>query len=132
MFPRNVRGRIILAWSLAQQGKFTEAISECDKVNELGHRDYGICLGYVYAKSGKKRLAYRILAEDLKADAFNGYGRAQIYAMLDEKDKAFGLLEKVIQKKAVGSLRLTYAPGFDNLRDDPRYKKMVKQIGFPE
>jgi len=131
-FPEYARGHYWLAISLAQQGKFTEAISECNKAKELGDRSYRSCLGYVYAKSGKKREAYRILAEGLKANEINEYGRALIYAMLDEKDKAFGLLEKAIQKKTRLVLRLRTEAGFDNLRDDPRYKEMVKRIGLPE
>jgi len=131
-FPDHPFANFGLAKSLAQQGKFTEARSACNKIIEKGSSAFPSCLGYVYAKSGKKSEAYRILAEDLKANEIHEYNRALIYAMLDEKDKAFVVLEQLSQNKHNWVMRLTTDPSFDNLRDDPRYKEMVKRIGFPE
>jgi len=123
-----------LAVILNRQGKFKEALAACNKRKELGHGDYINCFGYVYATSGKKREAYRVRDHRTNHGGFanNDYVWAVMHAMLDEKDKAFPHLEKVIQMRGGGILRLTTEAGFDNLRDDPRYKEMVKRIGLPE
>ncbi len=51
---------------------------------------------------------------------------------VDEKEKAFGLLEKAIQNKSRVIFRIKTEPRLDNLRDDPRYQDIIKKIGFPE
>jgi len=58
--------------------------------------------------------------------------RADTYSLLNEKDKAFEILQKLYEEKSPFLSDLKSNRNFDNLRNDPRYKEMVKRIGFPE
>jgi len=132
MFPEYARGHGWLAASLAHLGKYTEAISECNKAIELGDRSDRLYLAYVYAKSGKKSEAYKILDENIQDTEYDVYVKAIIYALLNDKDRAFQVVEKLNQDKFSYVLFIKTEPGFDNLRNDPRYKELLRKMGLPE
>jgi len=125
-------GRRWLALAFARQGKFEEAISECKKAIELSGRSYRLCLGYVYAKSGETAKSYDILAEDLPINEESKFVRGVIYLLLGDKNAAFQILEKLTQGKAASVLFLKVNPEFDVVRNDSRYRDLIKKIGFPE
>jgi len=50
---------------------------------------------------------------------------------LGEKDKAFEWLEKGFQTKA-DQTYIKWTIPFESLRDDPRYKDLLKRMGLPE
>jgi hypothetical protein len=54
---------------------------------------------------------------------------ALIYVGLDEKDQAMTWLEKAYAEHFNPSVLLR--PAFDPLRSDPRFKDLVRRIGFP-
>jgi hypothetical protein len=55
-----------------------------------------------------------------------------LYSIQNEKDKAFEILEKLYKEKSPSLSALGSGPNWDNLRDDPRYKDLIKRIGLPE
>jgi hypothetical protein len=57
---------------------------------------------------------------------------AMAFAAMNEKDKAFDLLEKAFQERAISVLGIKVEPEYDRLRTDPRYQELIKRIGFPE
>jgi hypothetical protein len=61
------------------------------------------------------------------------YGQASWLTMLGEKEKAFAALERSLEADERPSLvALKVDPRFDPLRDDPRFKDLLRRIGFPE
>jgi len=54
------------------------------------------------------------------------------YAILGEKDRAFGLLEKACREKSGGIGSIKTIPAFDSLRSDPRYADLLKRMGLPQ
>ena len=54
---------------------------------------------------------------------------AAVYAGLGEKDKAFEWLEKDFQTKGEVS-NIRWGIPFESLRDDPRYKDLLKRMGL--
>jgi hypothetical protein len=60
------------------------------------------------------------------------YTLARLFAELGEKDKAFANLEKAFQTRQAPFLRLKVDPRLDALRDDPRYKDLLKRMNLPE
>ena len=54
------------------------------------------------------------------------------YAGLGEKDKAFEWLDKSYESHDEAILWLKNHPMFEPLRDDPRYKPMLKRLNLPE
>lgn len=57
---------------------------------------------------------------------------ASIYAALGDKDRAFAKLEKAFAERDYNLHRLKVDPLFDPLRDDPRFKDLVRRIGLPK
>lgn len=55
---------------------------------------------------------------------------AALYAAMNEKDNAFRMLEKSSANKEVELYWLKVDPLFYSLHDDPRFKRLLKKIGF--
>ena len=126
-----------LGLSYLKQGRNPEAITELEKAVELSNRS-GISLGdlgYVYAVAGKRAEAAAVIKEledkYAKKEA-NGMYIAAVYAGLGDKDKAFSWLEKDFLARAGNLPQIRWQLQFDALRDDQRYKDLLKRMGLPE
>ena len=125
-----------LGQSYLKLGRNAEAITSLEKAVELSNRAGTplMTLGYAYGVAGKRTEA-AVIAKELEEK----YARketvamyaAGVYAGLGDKDKAFEWLEKAFQNKedlGFTRWRIHYGP----LRDDPRYKDLLKRMGLPE
>jgi TolB-like protein/Tfp pilus assembly protein PilF len=125
-----------LGLSYLKQGRNAEAIASLEKAVELSKRENNnfSVLGYVYAATGKRTESIAIVKELDKRYARNespARNIAQVYAGLGEKDKAFEWLEKGFSDK--GNLSwISFEIPFESLRDDPRYKDLMKRMNLPE
>jgi len=91
--------------------------------------------GYAYAKSGQRQKAEEIIKmwkESEKTKYVTNYWVAVIYATLGDKDAAFAELEKAYQAHDWFLQRLKVDPFLDPLRDDPRFKDLLKRMNLPE
>ena len=126
-----------LAISYAKTGRHAEALAAGEKAVELTKRA-GITLGtfgFVNAAAGRKAEAVSIIQEledKYSQKAALGIDIAFVYAELREKDKAFEWLEKDFQVRNGKLGMLRWRGSFDTLRDDPRFKDLVKRMGLPE
>jgi len=92
-------------------------------------------LGYAYAKSGQRQKAEAVLKqwkEIKKTKYVANYWVAIVYAALGEKDAAFAELEKAYREHDWFIQRLRVDPYMDPLRDDPRFKDLVRRLGLPQ
>ena len=87
--------------------------------------------GYAYAKSGRRSEAESVLAKYNSDPTFQGSNIAMIYGALGDKDKAFAALERGYSAKE-DLARMKVDPLFDDLRDDPRFKDLLKRMNLPE
>ena len=90
-------------------------------------------LAILYALSGKKGEAARILNEQLKMAAeeyVSPYTIAQIYSVLNDREQAFGWLEKGFESRDAPMTNLDVDPFFDNLRSDPRFSDLKRRMGL--
>jgi len=55
---------------------------------------------------------------------------AGFHAFIGETDKAFEWLERAYEEKEFSLLRLTRDDMLDSVREDPRYKSLIKRLGF--
>ncbi len=114
-------------------GRSEEAIREIESV--VPGREAGPLalaeLGYAYAVTGRKAEALRIVdaIQQLSQTGYVDYERlALIYTGLGEKDRALDLLEKGLARKDVGMLVIKPDPRFDPLRDQARFKSILRSM----
>jgi len=126
----------ILGLSYLKQGRHADAIASMNKAVALSNRASFILvnLGYAYGVTGKRVEATAIvkeLEEKYARKESNGRYVASVYAGLGEKDKAFEWLEKDYQSKADLTWIRTDIP-YESLRDDPRFKDLLRRMNLPE
>jgi serine/threonine protein kinase/Flp pilus assembly protein TadD len=126
-----------LALSYLKKGRSEEAIAAAQKAAELTNRSAITLgdLGYIYAAVGKRAEAIDKIKElerrYTRKEAIGQY-IATIYVGLGDKDKAFEWLEKDFQARNGKLAEIRWQMQFDPLRDDPRYKDLLKRMGLPE
>ena len=135
--PNHPIGRWILSQALIYKGMYGEAISlneqwlQTDPTNQFALRDAGIA----YAKAGRPDKAEEMIRkfrEIAKTKYVPTCRIASIYAALGDKDKAFEELQKALEVRDWELFRMGPDPYFSSLRDDPRFKEMLKRINLPE
>lgn len=60
------------------------------------------------------------------------YFVAGLFAELGEKDKAFAALNEALETRDQHTLWMKVDPYMDPLRDDPRFREVLRRAGFPE
>jgi serine/threonine-protein kinase len=126
-----------LALSYLKRGQNAEAIAAAEKAADLTNRA-GITLGdlgYVYATAGKRSEAVAVIKElEVKYARKEAIGQylSAVYAALGDKDKAFEWLEKDFQARNGKLVEVRWQLQSEALRDDPRYKDLLKRMGLPE
>ena len=91
--------------------------------------------GYAYGKSGQRNEAEEIIKkfkEIGKTQYVVSYYVASIYAALGDKDKSFAELEKAFAEGDSELPRLKVDPLMILLRNDPRFKDLLKRMNLPE
>jgi len=118
-------------------GRYDEAISIGREVPKDSPSRWlsVVVLGHAYAKMGNRDKAERQIAElqnMAKTRYIRPYYIASIYAALGDKDKAFAELERSFEERNVYLNRVNSDPFADPLRDDPRFRDLLKRMGLPE
>jgi Tfp pilus assembly protein PilF len=132
-----------MAMAYAHKEMYAEAIAEFEK----GANPGGVApapsatmppspvLAYIYAKSGRKADAEKILAsiqEGARQRYVPAITSARIYTALGEKDKAFEWLQKSYIERSLtaqtGGIKAD--PSFDPLHSDPRYADLLHRINL--
>jgi tetratricopeptide (TPR) repeat protein len=118
-------------------GRNTDAVTNLEKAVELSNRSAVTLmnLGYGYRVAGKRIEAADVIKEMGQKHARKespGLYLAGVYAGLGDKDKAFEWLEKDVSLKHGELSIIKWRVQFQSLRDDPRYKDLLKRMGLPE
>ncbi len=134
--PNYAEAYRLLAYNSFLEGDSERAESEARKSVELsnGIGWSQITLSIVLAQHGKHEEAKKIIStleSSSETQAISPLGIAIIYIVLGEIDRAFDYLEKAIAYRDIWMLSLKYAPEFIPIRNDPRFKDLVKRIGYP-
>jgi len=135
--PNFGRAYEYLGLSYLKLGRKAEAVTTMEKAVELTKRQNVVLseLGYVYGATGKRAEAIAIIKElgdKYARKEAAGHEVAAVYAGLGEKDKAFEWLEKDFQTRDGRLTTFRWETQFEPLRDDPRFKEMLKRMGLPE
>ena len=119
------------------KGMYAEAISINEKALQTDPTSQFVLhsVGYAYAKSGRRHEAEEVIRrfKDLaKTHYVISYWIANIYASLGDRDKAFAELENSFTEHDFYLHRLNVDPFWDPVRDDPRFKEMLKRLNLAE
>jgi pentatricopeptide repeat protein len=119
-------------------GQYEEAIVSYEKAMKISNRHHFAQNGLIitYCKMGDYDKA-NALMKDLKerqAKTYIACGFAGLStAHLGNVDEAFDYLDKAYKSREPVLLTLKYEPWVpENLKSDPRFKRLLSRIGFPE
>jgi TolB-like protein/tetratricopeptide (TPR) repeat protein/DNA-binding winged helix-turn-helix (wHTH) protein len=135
--PDNAMALWYLGFVLTAKGQPEEAIPVLEKAASISDRSPGVIgvLVRAYAHAGRRHDALRLLAE-LKRRRQAGYIPAAAfvngYLGLGENDEAFAWLERAYQEQSNILQFLKVHPYFDPLRDDPRFKDLLRRVGLDQ
>jgi TolB-like protein/DNA-binding winged helix-turn-helix (wHTH) protein/tetratricopeptide (TPR) repeat protein len=124
-----------LGYVLIAKNQPEDAIPPLEKALTLSDRSPGIIgvLIRAYAHAGRRADALNLLAE-LKKRKLAGYVPAgafvNAYLGLGERDQSFAALEQAYNERSAILQFLKVHPFFDPLRDDPRFKDLVRRVGL--
>jgi TolB-like protein/Flp pilus assembly protein TadD len=91
--------------------------------------------GYALAVAGKRDEALAVvneLEQKYAAKEIDGVRIASVYIGLGDKDKAFEWLEKDFRARRPTLPEMGLELEFRSVRDDPRYKDLLRRMGLPE
>lgn len=134
MAPSQPEGHLMLGLPLVRKCEYAAAIEELKKAVELsgGRPIIWSALGNAYACAGHKSEAESILKLLATRTPTPNYEMAAIYSGLGDLDAAFPRLQAALDARASAVLFLPNDPCMDSLRGDPRFRDVMRRVGFPE
>jgi TolB-like protein/DNA-binding winged helix-turn-helix (wHTH) protein/Tfp pilus assembly protein PilF len=126
---------LFLAFPLIANGQAQEAIPDLEKTAALMHRSPGSLelLATAHARAGHRAEALRLL-EELKQRQKTGYVQATSFInpnlALGNNEEALAWFERAYQRQEGILQWIKVHPFFDPVRDDPRFKDLVRRVGL--
>jgi hypothetical protein len=90
----------------------------------------GNAQGMTGMKSDARMMLTRLNSES-QTRYVTPYGIALLYASLNEKDQAFHWLDKAVQDRSNWLVWLRLDPRWNQIRSDPHFLDLLRQVGFP-
>lgn len=120
-----------------QLGEHSEAVASFERASILtgSHQTIQASLAHVHARQGRRDIAAAILGELQKVSAqqyVSPYYIALIHAGMGEKLKAIEWLEKAFAEHDVWMIWLNREPRWDPLRNDPRFRDILRRMNFTD
>ena len=135
MAPGVAPVELCYAWGLAVNNRLDEAFAIIDQNAKTSPDSVFTQLGVSlkYALQGKKKEALQSVTPQLLAwgrmDFMNPWIIVQIYSLMGEKEEALNWLEEWIGLGCINyPLLNNNAPFLENIRGEPRFKKLMKRV----
>ena len=136
--PNFIPARFFLSQAYEHKGMYEEALTHYQRAVDLtGSFHLGrAIIAHAQAAAGDTEGATQILKTLLelseKGQGYSpAYGIALIYLGLDDKVQALDWLEKAYDERFIWLAYLDVDPVFDSLRQDFRFKQLLKRMQFP-
>lgn len=110
-----------------QLGRYQDALNDFEKAAAGQPRDT-VMMAVAYARMGRRHEALQVL----DSSRFVPSRTALVYVALGDKDKAFQILEKEVERPDARMLDLKVDPGFDSLHSDPRWEPLIRRLNIPQ
>jgi tetratricopeptide (TPR) repeat protein len=112
-----------------QKKMFAEAFTALQLARSLEKDPNVTALDEAYKRSGYK--GYLLKETQFLELPHNPPVAAHVYALLDDEAHAMTALEAAYNERNPGILFLRSAPELDSIRSSPRFRELVRRIGFP-
>jgi TolB-like protein/class 3 adenylate cyclase/Tfp pilus assembly protein PilF len=135
--PGFLQARLWFGRPYLQKGRYSEAIAELRQAVELskGSTMSLAVLAHAHAASGDRAEALQLL-ETLQARAREeyvpSYWIAFVHVGFGDKDRAIEWMDKAREERSAWLAWANVEPRFDILRDDPRFRDILRKVGFPQ
>jgi eukaryotic-like serine/threonine-protein kinase len=134
--PKDWWANVILGWAYEEKSMYSEAVRQFQKANSLWQEPAlaTASLAHVYAVSGRRADAQKLLAELLKRSRtkyVSAYDLAVVFAGLGDRDQAFQWLDKACDERSSFLVHIRWDPRLDELHTDPRFQDVLRRIGLP-
>ncbi len=135
MDPNFIPARLFLGQAYQQKAMYEEAIAEFGKALDLSGSATEIMaeLGHVYAVSGRKGEAQKVLDElkELSERRYvSPYGIAIVHIGLGDAEQAFAWLDRAYEERSHFMALIKVDPRLDCIRPDPRFENLLQRIGL--
>ncbi len=113
---------------------FDDAVRTFQKAIDLSDKGLGIGeLGHVYGRMGRTEDA-RAMLRELETEAQTRFVSpvefATIHAGLGDLDEAYRWIDRAVEERDATLLWRLVTPGFDEMRSDPRYPRLLERLGL--
>jgi len=127
----------VLGCVYIQRGRLEEAIKEFQFIYKLDEEAYLALgfMGYAHALLGQRAEAetlLNILLDTSRRKYVSPYSMLVIRLALGPQERVFELLEQLYEERNDWLVWLKVSPELKSLRNDPRFKNLLKRIGFPD
>lgn len=126
-------GNLVLGWIHIKRGQYHKAIELHSELPTYGDY-YKMLIGYTYIQSGEREKALLLWNEMETASEkrfVNPFHRGMLASMLGYTDRAFELFNEACDHKYYPITYIDIFPGIEELKDDPRYGKLMQKMKFP-
>ncbi|HEU4834745.1 MAG TPA: tetratricopeptide repeat protein [Pyrinomonadaceae bacterium] len=135
--PNYMPTHFVMGSAFVQQGRLEEAIAEFQLIYKLDEEAYLALgfMGYAHALAGQKAEAetvLNVLQEISQRKYVSPYSMLLIHLALGPEDRVFELLEQIYQEGNDWLVWLKVSPELKALRGDPRFKDLMRRVGFPD
>jgi len=133
----NALGHLLLAFLYADKKQYETAVEEGEKADALAgdDADTNLALADLYAQAGQRDKAMPIMRKYLDIGQSGGFvpplTMAGVYAVLGDREQMYQWLDKGIEARSLGMLRLDVAEVVDPYRSEPRFQEILRKIGLP-
>ena len=132
--PNHPTANLYLGQIEEYRGRFPEAIIRFRKAYETTATPLHLAnLGHAYARSGHRSEAMKTLTQlhTLSETRYvSPYAVALVHIGLRDKEKALEWLQRAVTERSQWVTTLKVDPVFDELRSDPRFTSLLRQIGL--
>jgi len=128
--PTVVAAHMFLSQIYVMQGRPHDALPEIELIRYPPLRAYLYALAY-YALGRKKESDAALSELVTKYHAGGAYQIAEVYAFSNQRDEAFGWLDRAYAQRDSGLIETKVDPLLKSLHNDPRFAAVLKKLNLP-
>jgi TolB-like protein/DNA-binding winged helix-turn-helix (wHTH) protein/Flp pilus assembly protein TadD len=122
----------LIEGAYVEKGMFAEAISDAKNHSEIPASRLSWS-AYIYGRSGETAKAYHALSNLIELNSNHPIDPmlvAWAYLGLSDKESALAWLEKAYAQHSIELVTLKVNPGYNPLRSDPRFQRLLRRVGL--